>query len=249
MKVKNLILSLITFSFLVFSCTQEEIVPQPQNSSQETMELSTMSTNTLSTNFKAYIFIEPTSKYVMVSRYLRDSTQKSPLYFLPFLGYNGVGAGKSFKYNFSNYVNMPHWYDGRLPAIIQSDIPQTSGGPDTYGNPKIAYNFTTIKIPKNTVVGTAWINILIPVSAMANDTKRQRTVYTYEKIGNTLVTNGSWGGWTITMERVIYESTINYQGNRIPKGIYRVYGSYPGQSLRANLTSNKDYYLKGNTVL
>lgn len=248
MKVKNLILSLITFSFLVFSCTQEEIVPLTPNSSQETMELATMSTNTPSTP-KAYIFIEPTSKYVMVSRYLRDSTQKSPLYFLPFLGYNGVGAALSFKYNFSNYVDMPHWYDGRLPAIIQSDIPQTSGGLDTYGNPKIAYNFTTVKISKNTVVGTAWINILIPVSAMANDTKRQRTVYTYEKIGNTLVTNGTKRGYTFTMERVIYESTINYQGNRIPKGIYRVYGSYPGQSLRANLTSNKDYYLKGNTVL
>jgi hypothetical protein len=144
---------------------------------------------------------------------------------------------------------MPHWYDGRLPAIIQADIPQTSGGLDTYGNPKIAYNFTTIKIPKNNVVGTAWINILIPVSAMANDTKRQRTVYTYEKIGNTLVTNGSWSGWTITMEKVIYESIIDYQGNRIPKGKYRVYGSYPDQALRANLTSNKDYYLKGNSVL
>jgi hypothetical protein len=51
------------------------------------------------------------------------------------------------------------------------------------------------------------------------------------------------------MEKVIYESTINYQGNRIPKGIYRVYGSYPGHALRVNLTSNKDYYLKGNTVL
>jgi hypothetical protein len=247
MKVKNLILSLITFSFLVFSCTQEEIAPQPQNSSQETMELSTMATNTPSTTPKAYVFVEPSSKYVMISKYLRDSTKKSPLHPLPFLGYNGLGAAISIKYNFSNYVDMPHWYDGRLPAIIQADIPQTSGGLDTYGNSKMAYNFTTVKIPKNTAVGTAWINILIPVSAMANDTKRQRTVYTYEKIGNTLVTNGSWSGWTITMEKVIYEYIINYQGNRIPKGIYRVYGSYPDLALKANLTSNKDLYLKGNS--
>jgi len=248
MKVKNLIFSLITFSFLVFSCTKEDIVPLTPNNTQETMELATMATNTPSTTTpKAYIFIEPTSKYVMVSRYLRDSTQKSPLCPLPFLGYNGVGAGLSFKYNFSNYINMPHWYDNRLPAIIESEIPQTSGGFDIYGNPKIAYNFTTVKIIKNTVVGTAWINILIPVSAMANDTKRQRTVYTYEKIGNTLVTNGSWSGWTVTMDRVIYESTINYQGNRIPKGIYRVYGSYPDQALKANLNSTTDYYIRGNS--
>ena len=209
------------------------------------MELSTMAVNTPSTP-KAYIFIEPTSKYVMVSKYLRDSTQKSPLFPRPFLGYNGVDGG-AIKYNFLNYVDMPHWYDGRLPAIIQAEIPQTSGGFDSEGNPKTAYNFTTVKIPKNTVVGTAWINIMIPVSAMSNDTKRQKTVYTYEKIGNTLVTNGSWKGFTYTMERVIYEYTYNYQGNRIPKGLYRVYGTYPGTGLRANLTSNKDLYLRGNS--
>jgi hypothetical protein len=250
MKVKNLILSLITFSFLVFSCTQEEIVPQPQNSSQETMELSTMATNTPSTTTtpKAYIFIEPTSKYVMVSRYLRDSTQKNPLFPRPFLGYNGVDGG-AIKHNFLNYVDMPHWYDGRLPAIIQADIPQVNGGFDAYGNSKMAYNFTTVKIPKNTVVGTAWINILIPVSAMANDTKRQRTVYTYEKIGNTLVTNGSFSGFTRIMDRVIFGYIYNYQGNRIPKGLYRVYGTYPSTGLRAILTSNKDFYLKGNSNL
>jgi hypothetical protein len=245
MKIKHFIFSLITFSFLVFSCTQEDITPQSSNSVQETMELSTMAVNTPSTP-KAYIFIEPTSKYVMVSKYLRDSTQKSPLFPRPFLGYNGVDGG-AIKHNFLNYVDMPHWYDGRLPAIIQADIPQVSGGTDVYGNPKIAYNFTTVKIPKNTVVGTAWINIMIPVSAMSNDTKRQKTVYSYEKIGNTLVTNGSWKGFTYTMERVIYEYTYNYQGNRIPKGLYRVYGTYPSTGLRANLTSNKDYYLRGNS--
>lgn len=246
MKVKNLILSVAAFSVLLFSCSQEEIVPQPQNSSQETMELATMATSSTSTTPKAYIFIEPTSKYVMVSKYLRDSTQKSPLFPRPFLGYNGVDAG-AIKYNFLNYVDMPHWYDGRLPAIIQADIPQVSGGTDVYGNAKTAYNFTTVKIPKNTVVGTAWINIMIPVSAMANDTKRQKTVSTYEKIGNTLVTNGSWSGFTYTMERVIYEYTYNYQGNRIPKGLYRVYGTYPGTGLRANLTPTKDYYLRGSS--
>ena len=245
MKVKNLIFSLITFSFLVFSCTQEEIVPLTPNSSQETMELATMSTNTPSTP-KAYVFIEPLSKHLMIKTYLRDSTQKNPLFPRPFLGYNGVDGG-AIKYNFLNYVDMPYWYDGRLPAIIQTDIPQVSGGVDSQGNPKIAYNFTTVKIPKNTVVGTAWINIMIPVSAMDNDTKRQRTVYTYEKIGNTLVTNGSSSGFTRTMERVIYEYTYNYQGNRIPKGLYRVYGTYPSTGLRANLTSNKDLYLKGNS--
>jgi hypothetical protein len=246
MKVKNLILSLITFSFLVFSCTQEEIAPQPQNSSQETMELSTMSTNTTLTTPKAYVFIEPYDKFTMVARYLKDSVSKSPLTQSPFLGFF-VGPGISLQHNFLNYVNMPHWYDGRLPKVIQAEIPQTSGGIDSLGNPKIAYNFTTVKIPKNTVSGMAWINILIPVSAMSNDTKRQKTIITYEKIGNTLVTNGSIQGRSYNMNSVMYGYTFNYQGNRIPKGIYRLYTTYPESGFRANLTSTKDYYLRGSS--
>jgi hypothetical protein len=125
MKVKNLILSLITFSFLVFSCTQEEIVPLSQNSTQETMELSTMAVNTPSTTPKAYIFVEPISEYPLVSMYLRGTFQKTPLTPIPFLGYNGAGAGTSFKYGLSNYIDMPYWYDekeGRLPVRLPSII-------------------------------------------------------------------------------------------------------------------------------
>jgi hypothetical protein len=247
MKVKHLFFSLFTFSFLVFSCTQEEIVPLSLNNSSETMELTTMASNRTmpTTTPKAYIFIEPLSKHLMIRNYLRDSTQKSPLCPLPFLGYNGVGGTMAIRYNFLNYINMPHWYDKRLPSIIQVDIPQVSGGLDSEGNPKMAYNFSTVKIPKNTVVGAAWINILIPVSAMDNDTKRQRRVASYEKIGNVLVRNGSWTGSTMLMDKVIFEYTFNYQGNRIPKGVYRVYGTFPGTGLNVQLTSNKDYFLRG----
>ena len=70
---------------------------------------------------------------------------------------------------------MPYWNNGVLPAIIESDIPQTSGGVDDYGNAVVADNFKTVKISKNTVNSLAWVNILIPVNAMNGDTKRQRT--------------------------------------------------------------------------
>ena len=244
MKVKNLILSLITFSFLVFSCTQEEIVPKSPNSSQETMELSTMSTNTTSTTApKAYVFIEPHNKSVMVARYLNDSVSQTSK-TSKFLGFF-MGGARSIKDNFLNYVDMPHWYDGRLPVVIQVDIPQVSGGFDSYGNPKIAYNFTTVKIPKNTTSGFAWVNILIPVSAMSNDTKRQKIVYTYQKIGNTLVTNGTVKGRSYNMNSLIYSYTFNYQGNRIPKGVYRLYTTFPDPAFRKILTSDRDYYLIG----
>ena len=145
---------------------------------------------------------------------------------------------------------MPYWNNGTLPSIIESNIPQTSGGVDSYGNSKSAYCFETIKIPKNTTVGMAWITILIPVSAMNNDTKRLRTVYSYEKNGTTgkLITNGSWTGFTYTMDNVIFSYVINYQGNRLPKGLYRLYSTYPSTGLRANLNATNDYYLRGNSI-
>jgi hypothetical protein len=148
-------------------------------------------------------------------------------------------------------VDMPYWNNGTLPSIIESNIPQTSGGFDLLGNPKFAYCFETIKIPKNTTVGAAWITILIPVSAMNNDTKRLRTVYSYQKNATTgkLITNGSWTGFTYTMDNVIFSYVINYQGNRLPKGLYRLYSTYPGTGLRANLNATNDYYLRGNSTL
>jgi hypothetical protein len=179
----------------------------------------------------------------MVANYLNTVTQS--LNKTRFLGFF-VGPGASVQYNLLYYIDMPHWYDGRLPSVIEAEIPQVSGGTDSFGNTKTAYNFTTVKIPKNTVSGFGWINILIPVSAMSNDTKRQKTIYTYEKIGNTLVTNGTVQGRSYNMNSVMYSYTFNYQGNRIPKGVYRLYTTYPDPGNRANLNTTNDYFLRGN---
>ena len=114
----------------------------------------------------------------------------------------------------------------------------------------MAYCFETIKIPKNTTVGLAWITILIPVSSMNDDTKKLITVYSYQKNATTgeLITNGSIKGWTYTMNNVIFNYGINYQGNRLPKGLYRLYSTYPDPALRVNLNATNDYYLRGNSI-
>jgi hypothetical protein len=230
---------------LTASCKKDEInTPAMSNTSTKNI----IKLDTAPAIPKAYIFIEPTSKYSMVSQYLRDSTIKSPLFPRPFLGFNGVDGG-AIQYNFLNYVDMPHWYDGRLPAIIEAEIPQQSGGLDAYGNAKSQYIFTTVKIPKNTTIGTAWVSIFIPVKAMGNDAKRLRAVYTYEKLGNTLVTNGSVSGFTRNLDQVISGYTYTYKGTRIPKGTYRLYGTYPSSGLRAILTETKDFYMVGNALL
>ena len=246
MKLKQLFLAIFATSVLFVSCTKDDPIKPISTVTTESLTMKSMSTTpTVSVTVnKAYIFVEPYTKYVMVANYLNTVTQ-SPSYKTRFLGFF-VGPGAAVQHNLLYYIDIPHWYDGRLPSVIQAEIPQVSGGVDSCGNPKVAYNFTTVKIPKNTVSGFGWINILIPVSAMSNDTKRQKTIYAYEKIGNTLVTNGTVQGRSYNMNSVMYSYTFNYQGNRIPKGLYRLYTTYPDPGNRANLNTTKDYYLRGN---
>jgi hypothetical protein len=251
MKLKQLFVGIISLSVILVSCNKEDIYTPKQESVAETMSVATTATKTASTSVvtpKAYIFIEPNEKFQTVKTYL-SSLPKSPSSPINFTGFFGVN-GNAWKFTYQNYVDMPYWNNGTLPSIIESNIPQITGGLDSYGNPKLAYCFETVKIPKNTTVGMAWITILIPVSAMDNDTKRLRTVYSYEKNGTTgaPITNGSWKGFTYTMDNVLFSHVINYQGNRLPKGLYRLYSTYPSTGLRANLNAKNDYYLRGNSI-
>jgi hypothetical protein len=240
MKIKQLLLSLLTLSVFLVSCSKENILGSeitPINN----MEHATMSTSSIGgeqTPLRAYIFVEPSSKHVMIKNHLN----KLPFIGrLPFVGFHGVNGG-AWKYNLPNYIDMPHWIDGRLPQIIQADIPQTSGGIDTFGNPVQAFNFKTVKITKNTVNDKfSWIIVLIPINAMNNDTKRQRKIHIVEKAGSVIKSP-----FTIfTTDNVISGTVINYNGNRIPAGQYRVYSTYPSTGMRLNLNSTNDVYIRG----
>ena len=254
--MKKLLSILLVSILFLTSCVKEELpsIKSTESEAQSTLTNPTLveSTNSNSSSARlsqstnsVYVFLEPHSKFTMVSRYLRDSVVQSPLSRHKFLGFF-VGPGVAIQHNVQFYFDMPHWVDGRLPNIYTAEIPQTSGGVDEFGNAKLAHNFTTTKIPKNTVQGIGWVNILIPVSAMANDTKRQRNVFVYEKLGNNLVTNGTRTGTNYTTNNVMYQFTINYQGNRIPKGLYRLYTTYPNTGFRLNFNSTRDVYIRGN---
>ena len=247
MKLKQLFLTIFVTSVLFVSCTKEDVytpIKQTSTVTTESLTMKSMSTSpTVSgTVNKAYILIEPNVNFQTVKTYLL-SLPKTSTYPITFTGFFGVNAD-SWKYTFQNYVDMPYWNNGTLPAIIESEIPQTSGGVDSYGNPVVAYNFKTIKISKNTVNGLAWVNILIPVNAMNGDTKRQRTVNNYEIKNGVKVLD-----LNRNMDNVVYSYVINYQGNRLPKGLYRLYGTYPGTGLRVTFNSTNDVYLRGNGVL
>ena len=238
MKIKQLLLSLLTLSVFLVSCSKENILGSdiaPINN----MEHATMSTSSIGgtqTSLKAYIFVEPRSKHAMIKNHLKTLPFTGRL---PFLGFHGVGLGENLKSNFpnfSNYINMPHWIDGRLPQIMQVDIPQTSGGIDTFGNPVQAFNFKTVKITKNTVNDRfSWIVVLIPINAMSNDTKRQTRIRIVEGAGSPK---------DIKTDNVLSGVVINYNGNLIPAGQYRIY-STGDSGMMLNLNSTNDVYIRG----
>ena len=238
MKIKQLFLSLLTLSVFLVSCSKENILGSdiaPINN----MEHATMSTSSIGgtqTSLKAYIFVEPRLKHAMIKNHLKTLPFTGRL---PFVGFHGVGLGENLKSNFpnfSNYINMPHWIDGRLPQIMQSDILQTSREIDRFGNTIEPFNFKTVKITKNTVNDRfSWIVVLIPINAMSNDTKRQTRIRIVEGAGSPK---------DIKTDNVLSGVVINYNGNLIPAGQYRIY-STGDSGMMLNLNSTNDVYIRG----
>ena len=238
MKIKQLLLSLLTLSVFLVSCSKEEINGvniQPKESigqpiSQSTIETTQNARTNSQSNSKAYIFVEPKSKLTMIVNHLKSVPHSvmTPT-STPFYGFfTGLPIKPTNFSDLRNYVDMPHWYDGRLPSVIQSDITQTSPG---------VYNMGTVKISGPLVNNQyVWIMVLIPVDATPLSTWRQSRIVSahrnavYRTPFNTNSTLSSY--------------ILNYTGNRIPAGQYRVYSTYSGTELRPKVID--DFYLKGD---
>jgi len=233
MKLKQLFLGFISLSVILVSCTKEDIYTPKKESVAETMSVTTMSTSTPVETPKAYIFIEPQSKLSLVVNYLKSvphSTQT--VSSTPFYGFfTGLPIKPTNYTDLVNYINMPHWYNGNLPAVIQSNITQTSAG---------VYNFGTVKISGPSVNNQfVWITVLIPVNATPNPNWRQSRISTAHanRIYRTPFNTNS------TLSNYV----LNYNGTRIPVGQYRVYSTYSSTELRPKVIG--DFYLKGSNTL
>lgn len=244
MKLKNLLISTLSLSLFIVSCTKEDIsVTKPESALvSDVKTMSVNSTNSEITNNKAYIFIEPKSKYPMVATYL-NSTNTNNTPRVKFAGFDSrIFISTANKIDFVRYFSMPHWNDGRLPSVISVDIPQSSDGVDSEGNPIISYNFKTVKIIKGTFNEWAWVTILIPTSAMSNDTKKQTKIEFYTKKGSTFVVKKT----SMTMNSVLYGHLINYNGTIIPQGNYRIYSTYTSTNMNHKFNLTDDVYFRGS---
>ena len=248
MKLKQFFLT-VTITLFAISCTkQDSFTPQPDVFKTEaTTTTSSVGTTSSEPNLKVYIFVEPQSKLSLIVNYLKTAPHSVQTTLnTPFYGFFTGSPIKITNYtDLLSYVDMPYWYNGTLPSVIQSEIPQTSGGSDTHGNTKTAYNFTTIKINKGTLNEYGWVTVLIPTSGMLNDTKKQVKIAYYSKNGNVMTSSGNNTQTIFNTNSTLYSYVLNYTGTRIPKGQYRVYSTYSGTEMRVNFNTTNDVYFRG----
>jgi hypothetical protein len=136
-----------------------------------------------------------------------------------------------------SYINYTGWTNGHFPAIIEAEVPQVSGGTDSFGNAKIPYNFVTTEVPSGLINSQAWYTWIIPTVLTNNQVQ---TSIGYNSVGdpNSLA--------AVFTESTIYQYTFTYVGSVIPEVEYRVYTTYPGTEFR--LTDTNNIYFRGNTV-
>jgi len=139
------------------------------------------------------------------------------------------------------FMDWPGFYDGTAPAVIEADIPQSSGGNDSFGNTISQFNFVTTEVPQGTVSGGAWYYWLIPQSRIGVSTNRQLTIgYNINSDANTLT--------SVNMSSSIYGIAGNYSGSNWPADTYRMYSTYANTSFSISNNGTDDLYFKGNTI-
>jgi hypothetical protein len=225
MKIKQLFLA-VAITILAISCSkQDTFTVQPNQVKSEattTLAASSVGTSSESLNL-AYVFIEPKNKQNLIVKYLKDSV---PHASIPFLGFNfGFGITPSNKNDLLNYINLKYWYNGQLPAVRTVNVSQS-----TYNIDSLSINNLTIND------NSTWITILIPVSAMANDTRRQTKI----QIGGTGLRTS-----VVNLNSTIHNYTLDYTGNNLPKRRYRLYTTFVSPTMRFNLTRAGNIFIKG----
>ena len=183
---------------------------------------------------KAYLFIEPSTGSTSIGQWMYNLG----LNFFGFTNYSQPAQNQGqFNIDLNNYVDYTGWTSGNFPTIIQSNVPQTSGGFDSFGNPIVEFNFVTTEVPANTVGCLSWYTWIIPVSLTNNMV--QTSIDMNQEGDSQHLT-------TIDTEPTIYNYTFTYTGNTIPQTTYKVYTSFPDGNFE--IYNNQSIYFKGNTV-
>jgi hypothetical protein len=181
----------------------------------------------------AYLFIEPYSGSSSIGSYM--SSLGSSFYGFTNTSQPSTSAS-TFDLDMNRYVNYSGWTSGLFPTIIKQIVQTTTSGFDSYGNPIIAYNFLTTKVPENTVGCKSWYTWIIPILF---------TNYKYQMEIDLGIVNPNVFT-SVKMEPTIYTNTFTYTGSTIARTTYRVYTTYPSNTFE--LDNTYDLYFRGSKV-
>jgi hypothetical protein len=181
----------------------------------------------------AYLFIEPYSGSSSIGSYMNSLGSS-------FYGFTNTtqpsSSASTFDLDMNKYVNFSGWTNGQFPTIIKQSVVFNANGLDSYGNPKVLWNFPTTKVPENTVGSKAWYTWIIPI------------IYTNNKyqmeIDLGIVNPNVFT--SVKMEPTIYTNTFTYTGSTIARTTYRVYTTYPSNTFE--LDNTYDLYFRGSKV-
>jgi len=185
----------------------------------------------------AYLFIESYSARTQMNSWMLSQGSS-------FRGYN-INAPSISQSTFESQMNAYIQYSGwsvDMPAIRSEQVPTTSGGFDSFGNPIVAYTFMTHEVPSSIIdyKEFAWYTWIVPTGS-TNGMK-------YQLIGNNI--NGN--PLSITnriMNSTYYDLTVNYTGSTgIPAGVYRVYSTYGNTDFRIQNLGNNIYFKGGSLI-
>jgi hypothetical protein len=182
----------------------------------------------------AYLFIEPTSGSTNIGTWQVGQG----VYFYGFTNASQPSLAQLyFEADMSSYVSFPGWSSGQFPQVLSANVPQVSGGVDSFGQPIVQYNFVTTQVPSSVCSGEAWYTWLIPTSLTNNGSQNQIR----------LSLAGPGDGVPVNMNSTIYQNTFTYAGGVIPAATYKVYTTYPDPTFQQ--TNPGNIYFRGNSVV
>jgi hypothetical protein len=182
----------------------------------------------------AHLFIEPITGSTNIGQWMYDNGSD----FFGFTNNSQPAQDQTqFNVDMNIYVDYSGWTNGEFPTIIHQDVPQQSGGVDSFGNQIVRYNFLTTEILQGTIPVNAWYTWIIPISLTNNQTQTAIDV-NVDGDPNSLV--------TVLTENTINEYTFTYTGNTIQPVTYKVYTTFPSRIFALN--NNQSIYFRGNTV-
>ena len=186
-------------------------------------------------NSPAYLLIENEADASNIGTFMFEAGAS-------FYGFNN-GSGPTSSSDMASYMSYfnQNAGSGLVPAIVTSDIPQTSGGNDSFGNPIEQYKFLTVEIPSGTVRGNAWYTWLIPDESIGGPGTANRAREIEVSYGS-----GAQGLSNKIMTTAYFNYTVVNPTGYL-NGTYRVYTTYGSEDFRLDNTTTTIFF-KGGLV-